>query len=259
MLWFVSPAWRRFDVTRLALEQRAHLCGVLAARGIDAQGVVVADDDNLDIAREHGFETVEQNNDYLGRRFNDGIEYACNEGGATVVVLIGSDDWAHESVFDRLPVENPDPPVPTAEEPSVSWREAPEIVAGRTITLVDLLTGRLARCRRDRGNGTIPWLIHRAALEPSAFRPIRETQQIGTDQALVSGLGIRPQWVYTDPHDLARVDFKSDTNLNRFDSIVATIGVGPVETDPWSLLADWYPLGLVNKARLLSESLAVSA
>jgi hypothetical protein len=254
-LVFVSPAWRRFDVTRLALAQRAHLCGELAGRGLETACVVVADDDNLDIAREYGFDTVEQNNDYLGRRFNDGIEHACVELGADFVCVVGSDDWVHASLFDRLPADEADSPALGSFTGAIVWRLAPEAITGREIALVDLASARLQRCRVRGQYGVIPWVFPVEALRPSGFRPVNERQQRGIDGSLLAGLGVRPFWVFRDPHDLCRVDFKSSTNLNTFEAITGSIGYGDVETDPWGLLERRYPAELVGMAREVSESM----
>lgn len=250
----VSPAWRRFDVTRLALAQRAHLRGVLAGRGHEVTGVVVADDDNLDIAREYGFETVERDNTFLGRKFNDGLERALDMG-AEVVVLIGSDDWVHPDVFDRMPLAESEVPVPSLEEPAVTWNVAPEIVSGRWISFVDMATGRIRMCQSGTRSGSIPWLIHRDALTPSGGRPIRETQQKGTDFALVAGLNVQPTWVFHDPNPVARVDFKTSVNLNDFD-ITTGILEHSGDLDALDVLGDYYPAELVEMAR---DTMAVLA
>lgn len=257
-VWLVSPAWRRFDVTRLALSQRAHLRGELAGRGVDAHAVVVADDENLEVAREFGFDTVEQNNEFLGRRFNDGIEHALREG-ADVVVVLGSDDWLHVDAFDRLPAGEAQIPVPTAENPVVSWTPGPEIVTGEGLLVVDLQGGVARRCRSRSRGGAVPWLIPRAALEPSFGRPIRETQQRGIDFALWIGLGVTPTRVTHDPHPLCRVDFKSAVNINDFEATSGALADGPLLDDPWSALAEKYPLELVDLARSTHETLAVAA
>ena len=88
-------------MTRLALAQRRWLCDELAARGLDANCVIVADDENLDIAREYGFDTVEVDNRGLGRRFNAGYRHAADQG-ADYLVHVGSDDWVHPDLFDIL-------------------------------------------------------------------------------------------------------------------------------------------------------------
>lgn len=253
-LCLVSPAWRRYDVTRLALAQRAHLVGVLAERGVEAVVLVVADDGNLSIAREFGFETLERPNGQLGRKFNDGMEYACRELGADIVTVVGSDDWVHPDLFDRLPCERPNDPEP-GDDGVVVWKRTPEAVTGRELALVDLIGGCLRRCSTGDRQGVIPWVFPRAALAPSGFRPVRDDLNIGLDGSMVAGLGVQPTWVFHDPHDLCRVDFKSDVNLNSYARISGAIGYGEEETDPWGLLAERYPAELVDQARELSEKL----
>jgi hypothetical protein len=248
---FVSPAWRRFDVTRLALAQRAHLCGVLAERGIEATCVVIADDENLDIASEYGFHTLEQSNAELGRKFNDGFEYAFRELEADYVVHVGSDNWIHPDVLDVLPLSYTQMPEPTDENPVVVWSDVPQIVAGTEMTLVDLLFGKLRRVKHGSRRGVIPWVIPRRAMESCGFRPIPESMAIGIDYALVVGLGIQPEFIFHDPRDCARVDFKSDTNLNSYDAVTGAIGYGE-EQSPWSVLAEHYPVHLVEMARSIS-------
>jgi glycosyltransferase involved in cell wall biosynthesis len=75
--------------------------------GIDASAVVVADDPNLDVADELGFATVRRNNQTLGRKFNDGYQFACdpefNERPVDFVVPCGSDDWIDPQIFQVLP------------------------------------------------------------------------------------------------------------------------------------------------------------
>jgi glycosyltransferase involved in cell wall biosynthesis len=254
----VSPAWRRYDVTRVALAQRAHLQGELADRGIEAVSVVVADDENLDIAREYGCVTVEQNNDMLGRRFNDGI-HAALELGADIVVVLGSDDWLHPDAFDRLPAAQAPEPTLTADAQAITWTPGPEMVVGAGITVVDLPGARARRCRSRSRTGCVPWLLPRRALEPSGGRPVRETQQRGIDFSLFLGLQVQPTIVVHDPHPLCRVDFKSDTNLNSFDETAGALADGPIVTDPWTMLATAYPEHLVDLARTTHEQMAAVA
>ena len=97
-VWFVTPAWRRFALSAVCFEQRRRVIDELAAHGIEAHCVVVADDRNLALAREAGFETVKRDNRWLGSRFNDGIEYA-GLHGAEWIVPIGSDSWIDPAYF----------------------------------------------------------------------------------------------------------------------------------------------------------------
>lgn len=217
--------------------------------------MVVGDDETLDIAQEFGFETLERPNRPLGRKFNDGIEHAALEMGADIVAVVGSDDWVHEDLFDVLPA--PVAPAPDWEmiDGPVVWRPGvPEVVTGRSIAFVDLERGLLRRCWVS-GTGAIPWLIPRAALEPSRFRPVNDHQVRGIDFSLRSGLKVRPVWVDMDPHDLCRVDFKSDVNLNGFDEITgATDHDG--DEDAWSALRERYPADLVEMAESFAGTVA---
>ncbi len=236
-VWLVSPAFGRYAVTRLALAQRAHLAGVLADRGVDCHSVVVADDENLDIAREHGMATIEMGNDGLGRRFNAGFEYA-GAHGADWLVHIGSDDWLHPDAF-----------APITDRHAGQDR----IIAGRRIAFVDLLTGLMRPVPVNGGNGVIPWIVPRAMMAPTGFRPIREDRMRGIDGYLIRGLKARSrvQWLFHDASDYARVDFKSDVGINTYRALPCSFTRGP-QVDPWPLLAEHYPAELVALARRTS-------
>ncbi len=75
-LWFVMPAHGRVELARICLRQLRRTCDSLADNGIDATAVVIACDDNLETARDLGFGTVERDNQFVSRRFNDGIQAA---------------------------------------------------------------------------------------------------------------------------------------------------------------------------------------
>jgi len=109
-LWFVVPAHGRHDLTNICLRQLRRTCDRLTDAGTQATAVVIACDENLDTARELGFGTVERDNRFLSRRFNDGIQLALdpahNPRPADHVVPCGSDDWAHPSLFDHLPADD---------------------------------------------------------------------------------------------------------------------------------------------------------
>lgn len=248
-IWLVSPAWRRYAVTRLALAQRRWLCDTLAARGWTANSVIVTDDDNLNIAAEYGFPTVELDNSDLGARFNAGYRYAADQG-ADVFVHIGSDDWVHPDTFDILSdtdLESLKAPMPTPGQ-AVVWRRAPLAVGQRRILLVDLAAGRAQRCFVHSKHGCIPWLIPRSALAPSGFEPLPKGLMRGIDGALVRSLTTRPNWLFREAPDEWCVDFKSDVNVTPYAGLVTALGTGPDE-DPWPALARFYPDWLVDMAR----------
>lgn len=241
-LWLVSPAWGRFAVTRVALAQRARLADELAARGADCHSLVVADDENLEVAAEFGAVGLEHPNEPLSDKCNAGLRFA-GEQGADWIVWIGSDDWIHPDAF--APIFEP-----------MGERMTRPMVTGSRIAVVDMLNPRLRVCKARGRHGVIPWIVPRRALEPSGFRPLPGGKARGLDGWLVHGMRasrVKPQWLVHDPHDMARVDFKSSVNLNDFDALG---GLGPVsERDPWTALADHYPQDLVDLARATSTEL----
>jgi glycosyltransferase involved in cell wall biosynthesis len=240
-VWLVIPAWRRPAVTRLCLAQKQHLAAAAAARGITCRIVVVADDENLEIAEEHGFDTVNQTNT-LGRKVNDGFEYACARG-ADYVAFVGSDDWLHEDTLDGL-VEQP--------------KGRPRIVAGHRIAVVDLEQGRLRRLGVRGPTGVSPWFIPRWALARCGFRPAHDDRASGMEGSIHQNLGPDPDWVFHDPHDLVRVDFKTDLNMTPYDRVSRLLGYGD-EVEPWGLLAERYPMDLVGLAYETHKQIALEA
>jgi glycosyltransferase involved in cell wall biosynthesis len=234
-VWLVSAAFGRFAVTDLVLEQRQQVVADLAARGIDGQMLVVADDENLDVAEQHGAERLERPNKPLGEKWNAGFEHAFREG-ADFVVYIGSDDWMHPGLFDRLPASN-------------------AILTGRQIAFLNLNTGRMQPCKVSSRWGVIPWVLPRQLLERCEFRPITTRRSWGLDNSLINGLrakGPRPLLEFRDPHPLARVDIKSDTNITPYARVATHLADGD-EISPWDALTALYPADLVARARTLSQ------
>lgn len=241
-VWLVSPAWQRYGVTRLALAQRRWLCDRLSARGWDAQAVIVADDANLDIAREYGFDIVELGNERLGDRFNAGIEYACRQG-ADYVIHVGSDDWVHPDFFDPLPLADAEEEWPTPERPFIVSTPGPVCLAAGRITIVDLPTARVRQLTTARRR-LIPWAIPRALLEPSGFRPIAGHLQRGIDGALERGIP-RAEWRTHDPHPYLLVDWKTGDNLTPFTQFESS------DRGDFGGLVDFYPSHLLDMASRL--------
>lgn len=75
-LWFIVPAHGRLSLARICLEQLRRTCDALIREGINATAVVIADDENLDTARELGFGTAERDNSATSAKYNDGIQLA---------------------------------------------------------------------------------------------------------------------------------------------------------------------------------------
>ena len=106
-LWFIVPVHGRAKLASICLRQLRRTCDSLTENGIEATAVVIGDDENLDTARDLGFGTVERDNRFTSRKFNDGIQLACdpkiNPRPADYVVPCGSDDWVDYRLFLDLP------------------------------------------------------------------------------------------------------------------------------------------------------------
>jgi hypothetical protein len=76
-LWFIVPAHGRAQLAAICLRQLRRTCDALTENGIEATAVVIADDENLDTARELGFGTIEREN-RVAMKYNDGIQLACD-------------------------------------------------------------------------------------------------------------------------------------------------------------------------------------
>lgn len=252
-IWLVSPAWQRYEITRLVLLERQWLIDVLAARGLTANTVIVADDENLDIAEELGFATVEKDNSDLGERFNAGYRYAA-EQGADVFVHIGSDDWVHPDAFDILTrVDLEDTPSQEPEEDGgvAIWSPAPQLLAHRTLTLIDVARGVAQRCATENRYGCIPWLIPRSLMAAKRFSPITSGRMRGIDGALAIGLGHNLNWCFQDSPAEWCVDFKTNWNVSPYNGIARALGTEP-ERAAEPLLAAFYPADLVQQAMRLT-------
>ncbi|HYI66355.1 MAG TPA: hypothetical protein VEW95_05490 [Candidatus Limnocylindrales bacterium] len=231
-LYFVTPAWQRFELTAICLEQRRRVIDELAGHGIEAQCVVIADDENLDTARALGFETVERDNEWLGRRFNDGMQHA-GYHGADWIVPIGSDSWIDAAYFT---------PLPRATRTRTSGMYAPVELA----RLAELRVGR-------RGAG--PYMLHRSLLEPIAFRPAIDEITRRVDSSTVRGIPGPIRWERRDLHPLQYIGFRLPPLITEYDRLWERWGV--VErTDPWEQLATVYPIDLVERARQAMEAAA---
>lgn len=230
----------------MALAERRWLCDVLSSRGLTARGVIVADDDNLDLADEYGFDRLEFPNDRgLGAKFNAGYRYALDRG-ADYIVHVGSDDWVHPDFFDPLPIPDVHPDKFPSFEPGrcVVQKPGPVILAGMRIGLVHLPSGRGCVFHMKRTWGVIPWAIPRSAFRDNP-EPVKPDIQRGVEFELIRGIA-PVNYQYHDPHPFLGVDFKSDVNVTPWEGLEAH---GTPLPDVWGALAEHYPAPLVEAAR----------
>jgi glycosyltransferase involved in cell wall biosynthesis len=221
MIWFVVPAWKRAELSAICLAQ---LRGVMDTIG--ARGVVIADDGNLDVARDLGFDTIERDNAGLGRKFNDGMEYAGSHG-AEWIVPFGSDSFVDPAYFLPLP------------DPSVTRTSAmyAPVTADR---LVETKVGSI---------GAGPRMFHRSVLERVGFRPAPDALMRTIDSHTVRALGPLT-WEWRDLHPLQYVGFRVAPFITSYDYLRRTWGTAE-RRDPWPRLAKVYPPHLVERVRRL--------
>jgi hypothetical protein len=225
-LWFVTPAWQRYDLSAVCFDQRRHVMDTVASQGVEARCVVVADDENLDLARERGFDVVERDNEWLGRKFNDGMEYAAQHG-ASRIIPIGSDSWIDPAYFLPLPPRR-------------------ETLTSRLYCVVT--SDRLATVNVNDNKGAGPYVFSRHALLQSDFRPAKDEIKRGVDRSTIKGIRQKLRWHHREVHSLQYVGFRAKPHLTPYETLVKVWGTGEY-TDPWDRLAQHYPADLVDRAR----------
>lgn len=228
-LWFVTPAYQRFALAEVCFDQWKQISAALAAHGVEFRAVIVSDDENLEIARAAGFDTVEQDNDWLGRRFNDGYEYACRNG-ADWVTGVGSDSWIHPDYLWPLP--DPD-------------------VARHSRNLTVITSTKMAELWVTL-NGATPYLFHRSLLEPISFRPAEDRIRRGCDSSTIVGIeyarGRRIDWEERNLGAAQHISFRAKPHLTKYTRLWAAYGQRETY-DPFGFLAEHFDAELVERAR----------
>jgi hypothetical protein len=235
-LWFCVPAHGRVELARICLRQLRRTCDELVANGVEATAVVIADDDNLDTARDLGFGVVQRDNRFTSRKFNDGIQLACdpevNPRPADYVVPCGSDDWVDYRLFLDLP-------------DTMRGFQSMSFVRedGR-----ELSTSNIAY----KGGCGIR-IYPREVVAMLGYRPADEDRPRGCDTSILFNLqhAFSARYVQTrrgpielpvehaDSDPLQIVDWKSSEQLNSY----AEVGKwrSKVKGDPFEMLADIFP------------------
>lgn len=236
---FVVPAHGRVELTRICLRQLRRTCEELGDAGIRASAVVVAEDENLTTALELGFGIVERDNRFLSRRFNDGIQLACdrefNPRPADYVVPCGSDDWVDSRLFLELPRLN-------------------TVVGFQRISFVREdgreLTTRFLNYEGGSGIRIYP----RPILAGLDFRPADEDRTRGCDTSILVNLKravrFRLEHREIDPRQI--VDWKSPgvEQRNTYASVAARHrGEAPV--DPFDTLSSVFPAEALEEMSVL--------
>jgi hypothetical protein len=224
-VWFVTPAWQRYGLSAACFAQRRRVIDDLAHHDIEGRCVVVADDGNLDIARELGFDVVEQNNDWLGRKFNDGMEYAA-KNGADWIVPIGSDSWIHTNYFLPLPQKG---------ETRTSFHYA-------AVTYEKLAELHI---RDEKGAG--PYMLHRDLLKHAGFRPSRDDIRKSVDRSTIRGIGQPINWRQQNLSPFQYIGFRGQPHITPYRVLWEKLGRREHD-NPWAVLRAHYPADLVQMA-----------
>lgn len=238
-LWFCVPVHGRLPLALICLRQLRRTCDALTEEGIEATAVVIADRENLDALPDLGFVTVERDNRFLSRRFNDGIQLACDPGYTDVpdangvtrgapadyVVPCGSDDWVDHRIFLELPPSNT---VLGFQRLSFVRPDGEEI----TSTSVDYVGGCGIR------------VYPRQVVARLGYRPADEDRVRACDTSILVNTqkaypDVKVEHREIDPRQI--VDWKSENEqVTSYESIFARFR-GDRQPDPFDVLADVYP------------------
>jgi hypothetical protein len=233
-LWFITPAWGRYEIVSVCLEQRRRAIEELAKGGIEAHQVVIADDDNLDIARAVGADVVECPNfedghPILGRKWNLGMQHAAKKG-ADWFVQIGSDSWVDPAFFMPLVA-----PRYTLTSPAYC-------------AVTTQMMAQLSVSPRDLQHSAGPYVFHRSLLTGSNFAPCEE-RSVMTDTSTVQGIEktARIRWLLRTRHPFQYVGFRVEPLMTSYRALAQRWLVHEIE--PWGRLKQFYPWDLVEAAR----------
>ena len=236
-LWFIVPAHGRVELARICLRQLRRTCDQLTENGVEATAVVIADDENLDTAKDLGFAWVRRDNRFVSRKFNDGIQLATdrkyNRRPADYVVPCGSDDWVDWRLFTDLP----DNRTMVAFQRMAFVRED-----GQELTV-----------RHVNNEGGCGIRIYpRYVMQRCGFRPADEDRLRACDTSIllnVKQTGALRRIVHRDLDPLSIVDWKtSGIQLNSY-ADVSSRHRSELERDPFDVLAGRYPDEALDEMR----------
>lgn len=237
-LWFVCPIHGRQALTAICLRQLRRTCDILADHDIDANAVVIGDDENLAEFTMRtgglGFATVRRDNRWLSRKYNDGIQLALdpdiNPEPATHVIPIGSDNWIDHRAVLSLPAKT-------------------AVICFKRITVVREDGQESATQLWNTYGGTGVRIYPRELVEPLAYRPADEDRKRGCDTSIITTLARHHghlNLTVRHLHDAQIVDWKSaDEQLNPYANAARR---SPVD-DPFTPLAGIYPDEAIGEMR----------
>lgn len=235
-LMFVMPVFGRRELTKLCMTQLRWTCDALSVGELSCNAVIVGHEEELlDHSRELDFWTVHQENEPLGRKFNDGIE-AAYVAGADYVVPCGSDNWVHPRWIH------------TAELP-----EEGEVVCHRQCAIVHESGNELGFITVDYDGGDGIRIFPISLFRSLEYRPAVDHRNRAIDTSIVERLrrfaGWTPTYRYHDVGYWSVIGFQSyEQQLNDYPSLIKQFG-DYTDPDPWSWIELHYPPHDVARVR----------
>ena len=220
MIAFVVPVHGRHAIADACLRR---LRAVVDELEQEASCVMVGDEPRFAaLADELAFEWIYAANEPLGRKWNDGYQYAALELAADYFVPLGSDDVVHPRILERLPA-------------------AGEVACTRSSSMVSPDGQRLVALQIGYAGGDGVRIFPRDVLEPLMFRPALEHKQRSVDGSIVdhcalAGVELRFDYRRTDPWQI--VDFKTDSPDQR-NSFASCLCFAVAERrDVWTVIGE---------------------
>jgi hypothetical protein len=231
---FITPAHGRLPVSRIVFEQRRRACDRLIKHGHDATAVVVACDENLELARQQGFEIRHFPNTYLGRKWNAGYEIGARVVGADWLMPIGSDSLLDPALVLNWLKERRNPRhIPYTSHYAVVRKD------GRA---------RLDCVVTKTGGGGM--MLPAAMLATVGYRPVSPLRQKGCDGSTLRALAPHgPKLKAWNVHPLAVVALQSEQQITSYDKLAARWGVGEETETPIQDLEPVYGPELVRDVK----------
>jgi hypothetical protein len=234
---FIVPAHDRVRLAQICYSQFRELRNELGSRGVVAEVLVIADDENLEAAGEQFLLTLEHDN-RLGAKLNAGFKYA-HDWAFDYVCAIGNDSFMHPDRFSWLPVGD-------------------AILCTRNFTCLNANAAEQAALRLDYPGGVGSRVFPTGMFERVNWHPLDPYQMSGCDTgtmlALCRNVVRAPDLVYTDFHPAEVVGFQSDIQVTKWNWWLQH----PHEKqEPFAGLAELYGHALVDQVR--SHYLSVAA
>lgn len=234
-LCFVIPAHGRLPLARICLAHLAEVCSE-----VQGTAVVLADDENFAVARRLGLQVLRRPNEPLGRKLNDGLEYAARE--APYVMPIGTDDLIAPELVQRM--------IETHE----GLGDPDAVACVREMATIDPTGSEINLLRVPYEGGPGVRLYPSEMIVRAEGRPAEEDRMRALDGSVQRGLAkvgpLRFLYVESDPLELVDVKTAGE-NLNTYEMLLPY--ASSICDDPWEQLRSVYPAVTVDALESLYE------